>query len=226
MAERTAFSEEPIRLFRSDFMEFFSHIRPQVVALLWTPVVIFFIGSAVLTVGAARWWIVPVGVFAGWFVWTFVEYIMHRFVFHYHPKTERLKRVFFTMHGVHHAQPMCKTRLVMPPALSVPVAIIFFAVFRLLFVNGLHAEAWFNPVFGGFVGGYLIYDMLHYSIHHSSVRSGVFFAIRKHHLRHHGPCSFMRFGVTFSLWDHVFGTMPKASCAELLKARADANAEP
>jgi sterol desaturase/sphingolipid hydroxylase (fatty acid hydroxylase superfamily) len=219
--ERTAFNEEPIRLFRSDFLEFFSHIKPQVVAAIWTPVVVFFIASAVVESWSGRWWIVPVGVFAGWFVWTFVEYTMHRFVFHYHPRTERLKRAFFTVHGVHHAQPMCKTRLVMPPALSVPVSVIAYFGFRAAIVNSLGAEAWFHPVFGGFAGGYLIYDMLHYAIHHSRSRSRLFLAIRKHHLRHHGPCSFMRFGVTFSLWDHVFGTMPQAPCSELLAAREE-----
>jgi sterol desaturase/sphingolipid hydroxylase (fatty acid hydroxylase superfamily) len=217
MAERASYSQPPIRLFRSDFLEFFSHISPLTVAILWTPVVAYFIGAAALEHGRDRWIIVPVGVFVGWFVWTFVEYTMHRFIFHYHPKTEKLKRVFFVMHGVHHAQPMCKTRLVMPPAISVPVALVFYAVIRLLTVQLLGAPQWFYPVFGGFIGGYLIYDLMHYSIHHSSVRSGIFFAIRKHHLRHHGACSFMRFGVTFSLWDHVFGTMPKSSCAELLQ---------
>lgn len=217
MTERTAFREPPIRLFRSDFLEFFSHISPLTVAVVWAPVVAFFVGSAVLDSAEKAWYVVPLGVFVGWFVWTFVEYTMHRFIFHYHPKTERLKRVFFVMHGVHHAQPMCKTRLVMPPAISVPVALVFFLLFQFLTVRVLGAPEWLNPVFGGFIGGYLVYDLMHYSIHHSSVRSGIFFAIRTHHLRHHGACSFMRYGVTFSLWDHVFGTMPKATCAELLQ---------
>jgi sterol desaturase/sphingolipid hydroxylase (fatty acid hydroxylase superfamily) len=217
MTEHAAFRQPPIRLFRSDFLEFFSHISPVTVAILWTPVVAYFIGAAALRLGRDGWFIVPAGVFLGWFVWTFVEYTMHRFIFHYHPKTERLKRVFFVMHGVHHAQPMCKTRLVMPPAISVPVALVFYGLFQLITVRLIGAPQWFYPVFGGFIGGYLIYDMMHYSIHHSSVRSGIFFAIRVHHLRHHGACSFMRFGVTFSLWDHVFGTIPKGTCAELLQ---------
>lgn len=217
MTEHTAFSQPPIRLFRSDFLEFFSHISPLTVAIVWTPVVVFFIGSALLERGPNWGIVVPVGVFLGWFVWTFVEYTMHRFIFHYHPKTEKLKRMFFVMHGVHHAQPMCKTRLVMPPAVSVPVAVVFYGLFDLITVRLIGSPQWFHPVFGGFIAGYLIYDLIHYSIHHSSVRSGIFFAIRTHHLRHHGACSFMRFGVTFSLWDHVFGTMPKAPCAELVK---------
>jgi sterol desaturase/sphingolipid hydroxylase (fatty acid hydroxylase superfamily) len=217
MAERAAFSQPPIRLFRSDFLEFFSHISPLTVAIVWTPVVVYFIGRALIDRGPNWGIIVPAGVFLGWFVWTFVEYTMHRFIFHYHPKTEKLKRMFFVMHGVHHAQPMCKTRLVMPPAVSVPVALVFFGLFRVTTVQLIGAPQWFFPIFGGFIAGYLIYDLMHYSIHHSSVRSGIFFAIRTHHLRHHGACSFMRFGVTFSLWDHVFGTMPKAPCAEIIE---------
>jgi sterol desaturase/sphingolipid hydroxylase (fatty acid hydroxylase superfamily) len=213
--------EEPIRLFRSDFLEFFSHISPWTVALLWTPVVLYFLLQSILRLPAsAPAWHIPLGVFTGWFVWTFVEYTIHRFIFHYHPKTEKIKKFFFIMHGIHHAQPMCKTRLVMPPVVSVPLALLFFGLFYLVFVLIGGAEAWLYPAFTGFIGGYLLYDLTHYNIHHSKVRKGFFFNIRKHHLRHHGACDFMRFGVTFPLWDHVFGTMPKAPCQELLEAMA------
>ena len=217
-ADRPLDREEPIRLFKSDFLEFFSHITPQAVALLWTPLIIFFFVLSFLKHQAGTSLLsIPAGIFIGWFTWTFVEYMLHRFVFHYHPKTEKLKKVFFVMHGVHHAQPMCKTRLVMPPALSVPLAVVFYGLFYLIFVTWLGAENWLYPLLTGFAAGYLIYDLTHYNIHHSKIKQGIFFAIRKHHLRHHGRCDFMRFGVTFPLWDYVFGTMPKSSCAELLE---------
>ena len=38
-------SEEPIRLFKSDFLEFFTHIHPAVVLLLYVPVVVFFLAQ-------------------------------------------------------------------------------------------------------------------------------------------------------------------------------------
>jgi sterol desaturase/sphingolipid hydroxylase (fatty acid hydroxylase superfamily) len=219
-ANTTTQQDPPIRLFRSDFLEFFSHISPVAVAILWTPVTLFFLWRGIVEArNGVAWYVLPIGVFVGWFIWTFVEYTMHRFIFHYHPSTERLKRVFFMVHGVHHAQPMCRTRLVMPPALSVPLALGFFGLFRLIVISALGAENWFNPVFTGFIGGYLVYDLMHYNLHHSRIKSGAFFSLRKHHLRHHGRCDFLRFGVTMPLWDHVFGTMPQSDCAEEIKKR-------
>jgi len=53
--------------------------------------------------------------FGGILLWSFAEYCLHRFIFHFTPRTQRQKRIAFLMHGVHHAQPRVKTRLVMPP---------------------------------------------------------------------------------------------------------------
>lgn len=205
--------EEPIRLFRSDFLEFFSHISPTVVLAVWGPVFLYFLGAAVLLDGPEHGYLfIPVGLFLGWFAWTFFEYILHRFVFHYHPKTERFKRMFFVMHGVHHAQPMCRTRLVMPPALSIPLSVFFYGGLHLLVVELLAVPHWFNPLFAGMVAGYLVYDLTHYMIHHSRSTKGFFFEFRKHHLKHHGRCDFMRFGVSTTIWDRVFGTLPAGDC--------------
>lgn len=216
---RSVKNDGPIRLFKSDFLEFFSHISPVTVAILWTPVVLYFLIEPIVDVyqSGSAWLYIPVGVFIGWFVWTFAEYAIHRFVFHYHPSTEKLKEFFFLMHGVHHAQPMCKTRLVMPPVMSIPLAALFYGLFYYLVVHLFALPHWLNPVFAGFIGGYLIYDMMHYNIHHSNVKDGVFFEIRKHHLRHHGKCDYMRFGVTSPMWDYVFGTQPKGPCPEMKK---------
>lgn len=210
--------DEPIRLFKSDFLEFFSHISPVSVAAIWTPVVLLFLFLSVqnLETGVS-WLIIPLAVFIGWFVWTFAEYTLHRYIFHYHPKSENFKRLFFVVHGIHHAQPMCKTRLVMPPALSVPMAFVFYGLFYFILVTLIGAELWFYPVFAGFIGGYLVYDMIHYQTHHSKIKSGWFFEIRKHHLRHHGKCDFLRFGVTFPFWDWVFGTAPQEDCSTIIK---------
>lgn len=213
--------EDPIRLFKSDFLEFFSHISPTTVALIWSPIVLVFLWLSIDRASTGNAYaLIPVAFLIGWFAWTFVEYVMHRFVFHYHPSTERLKRYFFMMHGVHHAQPMCRTRLVMPPAISIPLSFFFFGLYYLVIVVLLGAEAWLYPTFAGTVFGYLVYDLMHYSIHHSNVKSGIFFRIRIHHLRHHGRCSFLRFGVTFDLWDRVFGTLPRGDCTSELQKRA------
>lgn len=210
MVEKVRKGSEPIRLFKSDFLEFFSHVSPVTVIVLWVPVTAFFLVQSFFREGINQ---IPVRVVAGlvigWIVWTFAEYTMHRFIFHFHPKTEGLKQTFFVIHGVHHAQPLCKTRLVMPPVMSIPLAVAFYGIFYLFVVLFLGRPLWFYPIFTGFLSGYIVYDLLHYSLHHGKSKSGYFAMCRYQHMQHHGTCPSMRFGVTSPLWDYVFGTMPK-----------------
>jgi len=77
-----------------------------------------------------------------------------------------LQKIFFLFHGVHHAQPQLKTRLVMPPVVSIPLALIFYGLFVAVFDQLLSAAHLIAPAFSGFVLGYLAYDMIHYATHH------------------------------------------------------------
>jgi sterol desaturase/sphingolipid hydroxylase (fatty acid hydroxylase superfamily) len=201
---------EPIRLFKSDFLEFFSHITPTVVVLVWVPVVAFFLWRALSAWGERA---TPGGVAGGFvlglFLWTMIEYTMHRFVFHYHPKGPFQERVFFLFHGVHHAQPQCKTRLVMPPAVSIPLALVVFGLVYLAFAVGLRLPHWVDPVMAGIIAGYLVYDLTHYATHHLAMRRGVLKALKRHHLKHHYNTPEMRYGVSSPLWDVVFRTLPR-----------------
>ncbi len=202
-------SDEPVRLFQSDFLEFFTHISPIAVLVIWAPVTIFFVARAVLVLPAGATWLqIPAGVLIGMFIWTLTEYVVHRFVFHYHAKTPQLQRIFFLFHGIHHYQPQCKTRLVMPPAVSVPMAVLFYAAFFLIVGQVLGAPSWVPALFGGFILGYLTYDMIHYATHHSPMRSGYLRFLKRYHMQHHYRTPDKRFGVSSPLWDKVFGTMP------------------
>jgi dihydroceramide fatty acyl 2-hydroxylase len=203
-------SKEPIRLFKSDFLEFFTHIHPAVVLAIWLPVIAYFCYRAIiLKPGELFAGAVPVGLVSGVFLWTFVEYTLHRFVFHFRPRTAWQERVSFLFHGVHHAQPLSKTRLVMPPALSIPLAGLVYAVMFLLVAVILGLEWWMNPLFAGLLTGYVVYDMFHYASHHLRVRWAGYRQLRQHHLYHHTQTPDKRFGVTSPLWDIVFGTMPR-----------------
>jgi len=202
--------KEPIRLFESDFLEFFTHIHPAVVLAIWLPVVGYFLAQAVILRSSAGGWLhIPLGFAVGLFVWTLAEYVLHRFVFHFHPRTPRQERISFLFHGVHHAQPMSKTRLVMPPALSIPLALLFYGLFYGVVAGLLGAGRWVAPLFAGFASGYLIYDMLHYSMHHFRLKGGYLQWMRRHHMRHHAQTPELRFGVSSPLWDIVFRTNPR-----------------
>ncbi len=205
--------EPQIRLFRSDLLEFFTRVHPLVVVLVWLPVIAWFAVAAwrgMPTTGMTPAMLLIAGG-VGVLVWTLVEYVLHRFVFHFSPRrpTPWLRRILFLFHGIHHVQPWDKTRLVMPPAVSVPLALLFYLVFDQVVAVWLAAPAWLAPVFAGFLSGYLVYDLLHYATHHLPLRGPIGRRLKRHHLMHHHATPDQRFGVTSPLWDLVFRTQPQ-----------------
>jgi dihydroceramide fatty acyl 2-hydroxylase len=202
-------SDVPIRLFKSDFLEFFSHISPIAVIIIWSPVIVFFFYRSMLVHPAgSSLWHIPAGFLIGLFLWTLAEYTLHRFVFHFPAKSPRGQRITFLFHGIHHAQPQCKTRLVMPPIVAVPLASLFFGLFYLVTVVLMKTPYWINPLFSAFLTGYLIYDLGHYAQHHLPMRTGYLRYIKRYHMQHHYKTPNQRFGVSSPIWDFVFGTHP------------------
>ena len=119
--------DETIRMFKNPVLEYLSHIHPVTPVVIYTPIIAYITYLAFTTSD----WYVALGVIAGGFVtWSFIEYAMHRWVFHYHPKTEIGKKVHFMVHGVHHDYPRDSTRLVMPLLVSVPLATLFWFIFQ------------------------------------------------------------------------------------------------
>jgi sterol desaturase/sphingolipid hydroxylase (fatty acid hydroxylase superfamily) len=204
-------STVPIRLFKSDFLEFFTHVHPLVIVVIWVPFGGYFMIAEILSGiarGAALWYI-PAAYLIGLFVWSLAEYLLHRFVFHYEPRGKFQEKVIYLFHGIHHHQPQVKTRLVMPPAVSIPLAVVFYAIFTLVFNVLLGAPHWFGPVIAGFTTGYLIYDLTHYATHHFPMRSKVLKFLKRYHMMHHYKTPDKRFGVSSPLWDYVFATKPE-----------------
>ena len=101
-----------------------------------------------------------------------------------------------------------KTRLVMPPVVSIPLAALFYGLFYLIFAVILKVPHWVAPLFSGFIIGYLIYDLTHYATHHFPMRRGYFKYIKRYHMQHHYKTPDARFGVSSPVWDWVFGTFP------------------
>ena len=193
----------PIRLFKSDFMEFFTHISPVTIIVIWLPLALYLGVRAVIASGAA---FTVAAFLLGLFIWTLAEYTLHRFLFHHKPTSPRQERIFFLFHGIHHAQPQVKTRLVMPLPVSVPAALIFWGLFNLVAGTLLRSPQWVAPLMSGFLIGYLAYDLIHYATHHFPMRSRYARYIKRHHMQHHYKDPATRFGVSSPLWDYVFRT--------------------
>ncbi len=202
-------SDTPIRLFKSDFLEFFTHISPVAIVLIWTPVIALFLWRAVVERPLASSGIyILICFIAGLLFWTLAEYTLHRFLFHLPPRTKLAERISYLFHGIHHVQPQCKTRLVMPPAVSIPMAVIIYGLMYLVLGVLLRVPLWVNPLVGGMLTGYVIYDLTHYATHHFPMRSGYLKYLKRYHMQHHYKTPDDRFGVTSPIWDWVFHTLP------------------
>lgn len=202
-------SDIPIRLFKSDFLEFFTHVHPVTIIVIWVPFSLYMLLQGVqLRPEQATYTYLPAAFFIGLAIWTFLEYNIHRFFFHFCPRTPFQERIVFLFHGVHHAQPRLKTRLVMPPVVSIPaIAILLFLLVQIL-GYGLDRLHWVGPLMAGLVLGYLTYDLMHYATHHLPMRRGVFKYLKRHHILHHYKTPDQRFGVSSPFWDWVYGTLP------------------
>jgi len=191
--------DESVRMFKSDFMEFFSHVHPATPLVIYGPAIIYALYVALwqreLSILAVA------GLFlVGVFFWTLIEYAIHRYAFHYEPSSKIGKQFHFIVHGVHHDYPNDGKRLVMPPVISIPLAVVFYGLFLLLF--GKAAPA----VWAGLAAGYVCYDSIHYAIHHFPMKAGLLNRLKQHHLRHHYHDDHSGYGVSSPFWDYVFRT--------------------
>jgi dihydroceramide fatty acyl 2-hydroxylase len=188
-------------MFESRFLEACSRVHPSVPVILFLPAIV-----ALLVVGLGRAGTLPALGFAlaGYLFWTLTEYWMHRIVFHFEPEDGIGAKLHWIIHGVHHDHPNDRMRLVMPPSVSVPLALLFLLLFWAVL-----GAVW-APAFGaGFLAGYLIYDMTHYHVHHHTPRTRAGRRLRELHMRHHFQDDTRGFGVSAPWWDLFFGTAPR-----------------
>lgn len=141
--------------------------------------------------------------FGGWLFFTFVEYLVHRYVYHMEPSTPQKAKMQYTMHGVHHDYPKDKQRLAMPPFLSVTISTILLLIFELLL------DKYSFSFLAGFLVGYAFYLLVHYSVHIFRMPNNFLKALWINHSIHHYSPEDAMFGVSSPIWDYVFGTAPK-----------------
>ncbi|WP_020677248.1 sterol desaturase family protein [Geopsychrobacter electrodiphilus] len=136
---------------------------------------------------------VIVTILIGLFLFSFIEYFFHRWLFH------GSMRIMVEGHSEHHANPLGYSGL--PFFLPALVLMGLVGVFMLL----LPMNYSFLLV-GTIALGYVAYGLSHFIIHHFRFRPGL--ARRwaaNHHIHHFHPET--NFGVTTPLWDIVFKTL-------------------
>lgn len=191
---------ESIRLFKNNFLESISKVHFAVPIFVFVPVISYFIYVSFAERDYTVFELLGC-IILGFIAWTLTEYVMHRFVFHYHPTSQFGKKIHFLMHGVHHDYPNDAKRLVLPPSLSIPLTFAFYYFYS--YFIGVH----YTPAFfAAFLSGYLFYDISHYAIHHFKFDNKIWSAIKEYHMRHHFVDPNAGYGVSSPVWDVIFNS--------------------
>jgi sterol desaturase/sphingolipid hydroxylase (fatty acid hydroxylase superfamily) len=189
------------QLFKNNFLEQLTKTHFAVPVSIFYAVAIFLLYYAIseqlLTKTAMT---ITFGI--GFIVFTLTEYWVHRTVFHFETDTT-LKEKLQLPHAIHHEYPKDKTRLAMPPIVTIVLAVVLYGIFRLLLQDYVYA---FLP---GFLIGYSTYLCVHYTVHAYKAPNNFFRYWWVFHAIHHYRDNKVAFGVSSPIWDWVFGTMPK-----------------
>ena len=193
------------RIFKSDVLESLSKTTPTQSLMVYGPTIVALLYVAIVVKGLS------ILETAGWFVfalafWTFAEYFLHRYVFHYITNADWTHRFHFVVHGQHHEYPRDQERLLMPPVPGIILATLLFSMFYVYFwIGGRPEVTW--AFFPGFFLGYLCYSLMHYAIH-TFKPPGFLKDLWVHHSVHHYQDQQKAYGVSNRFWDVIFGTLP------------------
>lgn len=129
-------------------------------------------------------------VIAGFISWTFIEYAMHRWVFHGLGRKE---------HSIHHIAPADFIGFTPLTTAIIGAVAFWFLTVALGALLGV-------GMLVGLVFGYLSYLIVHDRIHHGTVRQGTYLAtLNSNHDYHHYRFR-VNYGVITPVWDYIFGT--------------------
>ncbi len=176
---------------------------PRTPLLVFSPMIITSVGLA-LTNGRLS----PAAAFAliiaGIILWTFLEYLLHRFPFHHETEEEPWKLLTSGFHQLHHQMPNRKDTVVAPIIITVP---LYGLIFLLSWAILRNADA-AGLLSSGVASGYLVYEAVHYFAHHGRPTGAIGRFLKQYHLTHHFRDHNHYFGVTTPFWDIVFSTKP------------------
>ena len=156
--------------------------------------------------------------------WTWLEYVVHRFVLHGRfpdgpgRVQHALHRFFDTMHGDHHRRPW-DGMYINGFLDSLPFAVLLGALSHL-------APLPTAPVtIATMLLCYVIEEWVHYSVHFHVIHSRYFDYIRRHHQYHHSPRGTdIAFGLSSGTWDAMLSTRIPATDRRRLYGRAPSGA--
>lgn len=188
---------EPIRFFDNPILNRLSHTSIITICIVYIPIAIYFLFQSFVHCQVLAAFL---GMIIGMFIWSFVEYLVHRFAFHFKFKKENFKKIHAIFHLAHHKYPHDKTKFQTLLVVSMPFGIFIYYFFKILF------GAYLEPLYAGFIVGYILYEFTHYSTHRLKMNTKITKILKQNHMRHHYFDDSKNFGVTSPIWDYVFNT--------------------
>lgn len=180
---------------------FFRVSHPWMTTAIFFPIVLFLLYISYHYEPRPLPWVILYLV-TGLFLWTFVEYILHRFVFHLTKIKEPWRSIASGLHMAHHREPDAKDLILAPPMMTVSYsAIIFLTLWAITGKVGI-----LGLVMSGLLLGYTAYEWFHYGSHAYQPKLKVAKYLKQYHLKHHFKDPNGTFGVTNPIWDYVFRT--------------------
>lgn len=157
---------------------------------------------------------------AGIPLWTFIEYLFHRYVLHgrFAAGAGVMRRFLHErldpLHWDHHKNPLDGWHIsgelkdLLPLfVVAVPASLLF--------------PLWTLPMLlAGVVQSYVIEEWMHHSVHFYSFKNPYFQYLRRHHLYHHSPEGMnLGYGLTSGVWDVFFMTRYPVNVRKALYGR-------
>ena len=134
--------------------------------------------------------------FTGWFAWTFLEYLAHRYLMHQKHNEKQLLDFKHTHHHTH------------------PTDIQISAFQRCVLLSGctvlMALSIWFNNYFtiaAGFLCGFAGYTIMHFLLHKKMMQTFLKKMVN-YHIYHHCKYPDKCFGISATWWDDLLGTAP------------------
>lgn len=138
--------------------------------------------------------------FTGWFVWTFAEYILHRFW--NHAKGVNKDNSLVQRHQHHHTHPT-----------EIKVSGMQRLMMILLCAALVWLSVWLSPylmVLAGIGTGIFWFVMMHYFLHQRWAKK-IFPRLVRYHVVHHCKEPDSCYGISTAWWDRLFGTAPQTN---------------
>lgn len=150
-----------------------------------------------------RGWSVIGLVFAGIFLWSLMEWVLHRLM-HAEIQIAWVQRLQDEGHLRHHREPDDLEHSVARLRSTIPLSILL-VLFAWLVLGDLNYAL---TLISGLLLGYLYYEFVHLASHASPSTPGLRY-LRRYHAFHHYADQRRAYGVTSPLWDWVFGSLPR-----------------